>query len=301
MIDALRVFVLAATLSGCSSLGNALIPPHQNSDFRDPDLTCLTFKYSDAREEFGEELLAQGAGAVIGWTIDQAAKVIEKEGGRYKATFSGRDSTELYHISQDGMKIRQKLLEVRLTRYHGQEFVNGCQADIPADLKAFDFSADISINEGKNAIELRPKELVIYKTKAKVPGLSLWPHTWWRILDGNTGKVDYSARIVMVAVSESQAGVNQEELMKVDVPLGRYTLAKDPRTVKLSGVSSGWAPLPRVKRGAAKAVSGLPISITISITEANFLGDVLADASTKVSDSKDRITNKIVKLLNLEK
>ena len=300
MQKATVIVSLIIFLTGCAELGDTLIPPHPNSDIRDSELTCLVLDpVPSSREEMGEELMLKGASFVIGWAIDQTAKILEKEAGRYTATYSARNSGDLYEVSSDRSSAKKKLGGFTLTRFSGPDVGLGC-GKIQASEKVFELKAQIEVNTDGNAVQVIPTQMYLAKTKAKVPALTWWPHTWWRALDRNSGKVELSATIVMTTIRESTESVTQEAVMKVDIPLGRYKLTMTPINANLAGTASGWFPLPHIKDAKTQLITtGLPTTVTVTITESEKLGDVLGKASKEMINNKQKFTDEILKLIGL--
>ncbi len=300
------LILLAILLAGCSGIGNALIPPHPKSDIQDPDLTCLTFDNTDNSQvsEMGGEFVLEGASLALGWIIDQTASVIDKEASRYKSTFSARSTSDLYW-GEDGA-LKPKLKSFTLARYHGAAVIRGCDEilknkDSEKPELAFMLSGLVEYNN-VSAIQLRPTMMFINQIRAKVPALTWWPHTWWRVFDNDAGKIDLALRASVVVVSRNANQVSEQEVMKVDLPLAKVKLAQQPQEISVSNLASGWAPLPPAKDAKTHQISStLPATITMTIVESDSLGDVLADASKTIKSNKDKISQEIIKVLGLKK
>src|SRR5262245_49997993 len=103
MMNAIVRLVAISWLStiglGCAAVGNLLIPPHERSDTRGPDVTCVSFS-PPPRES--PALLAIAGEQVVKLAVAGAAKAIEKESKRYGATYSGRQPDYLLKVKDKG-------------------------------------------------------------------------------------------------------------------------------------------------------------------------------------------------------
>jgi hypothetical protein len=293
-----------------------LVPPHPKSQKSNSELTCLYFE-SSVTTESGLGLIDGIAGAAIGLAIDQTSKALEKEANRYKATFSVRGTQTMYTTTgwnnqrNRSTKIRKKFDTLRVVRFVDvmeQDCSKLRTANAETDPNvAFQLKIGVNIGPGGRTMELVPQEMNLNMTKAKVAALRGWPHTWWRYLDKTAGKLDVNARVIVTIVDDTSTPVVQQEVLRADIPLGQVDLNNRAATIDLRNRNhtSGWSGIP----GPNAAIwskyeenEGIqPLTVVLTITEADSIGDVIGEAGKQLHENKDKLKTEALKALGLSK
>jgi len=328
ILTATALFLISQV--GCSVLGDVVIPPHPKSAATDPELICLILKPPKEEEVRPPDgflpLVVPGvatAVAVIGGVlIDQAGKAIKTEGERYKASYSARTTDFLLKATKPGARPTLNIKSITLVRYYGKDTpMNwGCKDPPSGDYKALTFEAEfltflpkypLPKEKEKNQdqlqdhglLQLQATGLSLARTKAKVPSPRWFlPWSWWMFFDRSAQKIDINANVAMTVMAQEKkdSEIKPVDLMRVDLPLGKRNL-DDKTDWKVDHIASGWIAAPQFDTsGLAAGQLFAPVTITVTITETDELGDPIGEASKKVSENKEKILAELLKALGLK-
>lgn len=156
----------------------------------------------------------------------------------------------------------------------------------------------------RTVYQLNPVRLSVIGVKAKVRAISYFkPWSWWMALDNKSGIVELKAKVALSTIVIGKEGAKPTELLLVDLPLGEIDLNKDTKVKALNIQPPGWFILPIAgERDTNSSVSpthitvldGVPVSVTVSIEEADDLGDVLKKGAEKIGENKSKIVEVIL-------
>lgn len=271
--------------AGCATIGDALVWPHQNSGVRNNELVCL---YASVPMGFlPPPLLAPIVGAGAGFLIDQTAKAIDRESKRYKATYSARLSDYLlYHIKSD--QTTQRVTGFRLVRYAGTPKVDQCQNvgdGSPEPTLIFDADFEMSMN--LEAIRIVPTHFSMNKAKAKVSAMG--------------GELQVNVQVTLSAVAQTKDGSGLVNIAQIDYPMGTINLNEriDRTRSQLTHLASGWYALPSFKQPRENG-KFVPFTLTVTVIEADDLGDVIAKGATTLAEQRSKILPELLKALGLQ-
>lgn len=307
----LTILAFAATV-GCAELGNFFVPPHPNSDFGDPSKACLYLKGPAVTkrpkpDEKGEKALPAIAGiaasAAIGYLVDRTASAIKNESNRYQSSYSARHTKNLVYIQGDQEKETAYLWNtLTFVRYLGDiTRTKTCEEleSLPTEQgqeKAFELVAML-ITEPTP--EIKVNSVTLHKTKAKVASLKWYiPWSWWMTFDRSSQKVDLKATVTLSTIIHKGKGRESKDIISADLPLGKHKLTDAVQQLTVTDVTSGPFVLPNPECGYG--CEDLRTTATITVTESNELGDVIGDASKKLTDNKQSINNFILEHLKIE-
>jgi hypothetical protein len=105
-------------------------------------------------------------------------------------------------------------------------------------------------------------------------------------------------------------GIQPADLLLVDLPLGAIDLNKGTQVSALNIQAPGWFVVPIAREKAAdlsespppiNLTDGAPLSVTISIEEADDLGDVIKKGAEKMGENKSKIVEVILERTGLQK
>ena len=102
-------------------------------------------------------------------------------------------------------------------------------------------------------------------------------------------------------LKEKKSGeIKSIDLMRVDLPFGKRNL-DDKTDRKVDHIASGWIAAPQFDTSGLEAGQLFaPVTITVTITETDELGDPIGEASKKVSENKEKILAELLKALGLK-
>ncbi|HMX90931.1 MAG TPA: hypothetical protein PLY42_06180 [Nitrospira sp.] len=290
--------ILVILLSlGCAEMGNFFVPPHKKSDYGDQSKECLYLTVPPAKAEaaFPAALLATAA---VGLLVDRTAAAIKKESERYKASYSARETKDLL-IMKDASTTVLNWDTLTFVRYLGKDAKNRTCADLkndPSVEKAVEFISKVD----RDKSEITAESLTLNKTKAKVASTRWFvPWSWWMLIDRSSEKVELKATVVMSAIAQTEKGSQPKDIISADLPLGKYDLDDDVSAKPIKDVSSGPFVIPALECKATPC-TGPKTTVTVTLTESNDLGDILGDASKKVTDNKQSIINFVLEQLKIE-
>jgi hypothetical protein len=290
-------FALFASLAavGCAGLGNVVVHNHPNSLVETAGVPTLTIEEATAGCPESKDVAGKAAVAVapiaakaVELAADQLISAIEKESKRYGATYSARASTMLYQRCKDG-SYRQVATRFTFRR------------PVADDGIAFELSGDLVVSNEASVLRIVPTHLRIEKTKAKVAWFSAWPWHWpsdvvlgpWQLADPDIRKVDFNASISVEAIAVRGNTVSASRVGPYPIPLGKFAITGTPivdeQKADLAAAASPYLPLPLVE-----APYGLAANVTVSIEEANSLGDPIKDAAEKAREKRDGWVEKLI-------
>jgi len=286
---------LLVLVQGCSGLGNVLIGHHPNSMSEtagNPNITLM--KDGSAVGAAGAAVVAQAAAIAL----KQLERAIDKESKRYKATYSARESGILCSF-ENGVAVPEidSIVFDRKAKEKDKE------------VEGTTFSLDVQVTPDCSAILLTPTDFKQSKAKSKVAWASLYPWQWpatiiwapWYLADRSIGKVDTNIQVTIDAIATDK---NKErklfQIGTLDFPMGKRPIQKLTSTNLPTGsLNPGYLPLPYVKEQPGK--SFLPVNVTVTVMEANDLGDVIAKGSDRLKAKEDDLISALKKKLGLEK
>lgn len=306
--------ILCFSFSSCAAVGNFFVPKHSKSDYQEPELSCIYLEEIASKTE-ALPLLTAAASVAAGILVDRVAKAVEKEGERYKASYSARVRDKFYKISPDMFGNDQKkrtFNTIRFVRFQGDnlstltekgEKVSKSCEDLQTVMStaentaiAMELILDVSLDEDAEAYEIKPSNLTIKKTKAKVKSWKGYmPWSWWMWFDSSQGKVDLKASVTLSAIGKSKEGLEPVDVIAVDIPLGKRDLNEKIINVDIKDGTSGWFIMPAVQN----KLDLLPVTVSVTVSESDEIGDVIGNAAKQISENKKQITNVILDSLKL--
>jgi len=304
MVLVMRTPLIAATIliftltTGCAEIGNFFVPPHSHSDHDNASKTCLYLTGLPVSEgtatlEAAPAIAGIAASAAMGYLVDRTASAIKDESKRYQASYSARDSRDLAAVQGGSTEYLWNTLT--LIRYLGDDLGKQTCAQI-SELKeeqqpekAVQLVAELVTQP---APEIKVRSLILNKTKAKVASVRWFiPWSWWMLVDRSNQRVDMKATVTLSAILQTEKGPQSKDIISADIPLGKFKLKDNSQEIQINDASSGPFILPSLGCSNCK---GLHTTATITISESNELGDIIAEASKKVSENKQSITNLVL-------
>jgi len=285
-MHATRYLLLGGTalLQGCASFWNTVIPAHPSSGFRGDDLVCL--KALAVRQE---KLMTLGVvESIASSAIERLAKGLERESKRYSATYSARHADLLFKKDAEG-KISQRVGSVVFARFIGSETTQ-CPAAPEMALKdpAVLFEVDLDLRPD-GLLMLVPQRVVYKRAKAKVP--------FWK------GELDVDFQLTLSAVTVTKDGKRAlVEFAKADFPMGKIKLGStlERKAANLVHLAAGWHVVPMEGESAARSSDFGAFTATMTVIEANELGDVIGKGAKTLAEHKADLAKKIVDNLGIE-
>lgn len=301
-MDSFRPFVaagLAWTLSACS----LVFPAHPDSDSRNEEKVSLTYTPSDQRLEQPANIASEGTlGAesiiplVAGYAIDFLGAELEKEKDRYEASFGASiclvategkvDDKRATGLGSSGRpEDSSKVGRLVLERLVGTE-----------SAARFEFVFDNQATAG-GAFRVTLDKLQLKRTRAKVLDGS-WSRGWYTRLLLYGFLADVGA-LLRDSYGDEALDINISMVVEVDVlpdkggaiekrrigslewvlqnqPFGSTTAE---RLIKSDG---GWLALP-------SSAKGTPITITVTVEEADEFGALVGKASQILKKNREKI------------
>jgi hypothetical protein len=227
-------------------------------------------------------LLAEAVPIVIG-LVQQGVAV---ESTRYAATYSSRTPALLYQC-------RAKKPDPRI---HALRFLR----KDPKGRELLRLDVAIHLTRDASALYLEPLAFRVSKTRSKVAFASYWPWHWpaslvwalWFAADRDIAVVDFNAQVRVDAIAEEKQQRVVFSVGSADIPLGRKPIWRLEGDTPLAGAPpSAWMPLPKLD--CAMNGVALPATFTVTIMEANDLGDVIAQGAAKFREKQDAIARRI--------
>lgn len=282
---------LAASLA-CTSVGNVLFAPHPAS-LEDPKptlalttesgATCLDRKPTDATAKMVPAAAAGAAVAVI-------QMLLEKEAEQYKATYSAAGSGDLgqtrcLRFSAPGTVSLELELDPGTTAVRvsdGYLEVRGTQAKVAA----FPWR---TLAKGDNPFGSDDWSSRIGNGFGFVNPLMLL-HFLWGLVDSSVYEVDIAARVQMDTVVPADRKTSTGILV---IPIGKQHIDK---------IAKGHAFKKDIQSGYVAIPAGNPLlsNVTVSMVEANDLGDVVGKSAALVGENKKSLTDRLQGFLGLQ-
>lgn len=308
-------------LQGCATWGDVLIPRHPKSGLDSRDVVCVSVKQGDAQNSAGT-IVALLAKPAISWAYDKVVSAVETEAGRYKASYSGRNSVMLYtKVSDDEASVINKIVVKRFMLEGDQKVTVGSAVDVcsqsqlaPVFRAEYDVESlylkDVNVFEAR----IKPIKFTVLGTKAKALGKS-WSRPWSVLanLDHRYAKVDMSVRLKLSAAVYGDDGKRTEkDVITADFPIGKINLNAEHVNANYQGNPSAWVQLPAVGtvpgsncKFAADAKKGDkptctpellfgPATIEATVSESDELGDVLSKQVTNAKEKKDKTLDDLI-------
>ncbi len=316
----LAVVAMCLLNSGCSSVGNVLIPTHPRSALQG-DKYVLTVgitpspltKAADGAPTSAVAVAKGGPGAALAvaavdFVLDEVQKGIEKEAKRYSATYSARTKTQL-SLSAAVTPTSTKFEVIGSPKW----LLEAKRGD------ALALSADIHWNQDGSAFYIVPTKFSFSGAGSKIASAGLpysliMPWRWPAMLSVGVLKIfgqdkyfkpDVNIQLQVEALTAGKSST----LGVVDFPMGKVSLGTDyiltTNNVKTSGdlrlasLESPWLPMPalQAKQGGDIIV---PLNITLTVMEANDLGDVIAKGAEKAKEKKEDAAKSILEKLGIK-
>lgn len=284
----LLLILTVVSVSGCASIADLVVWPHDRSNIREKELVCLE---PELVPETAPALLFLGpvVEAAAGLLLDQAAKAIERESKRYKATYSARLPERLLTWqAQDQARLRVGAMAFR--RYAGPGAPTACGGE--SDKALLTFKVALETTSTGDAIRLIPHEFSIKGTKAKVAALD--------------ADVEVNVQVAVAGVAQGKEGAATVDFGRADFPMGKIKLgemAGGKAVVKtaddLKHLASPWFALPAFRQPKTMA-DFAPVTFTVTVIEANDLGDVIAKGGTTLAEQRAKIVEELLKALGLK-
>jgi hypothetical protein len=318
-------------LSGCSTIGDAVIPPHERSLTKSGTKVCARLLTGKA-ETFA---LAPILSVAVDKALELSIAAIKSESKRYDATYSARDNSELLQLVHKGKshKISQRVSSFSVYYLFGAAAKMKCDANfidqkeidnksetrikthsdpVKKSLKrkirkeetlaeyerkgvAMKFEATIELSTRKNAIKIIPTEFMMIRSSSKVPG-TRWYYPWsfWTLLAPSVQKVDVVLKTRISGIVDDKGKRKEEMFVNMDIPFGKVDLNHGVflKKVDLKHLVTGWSVFPQVK---APKTDGpfLPVNLTVTFIESSDLGDVIAKGAAQLEKNQDAIKGKI--------
>ncbi len=271
------IFCLAST--GCTSITNFVVTPHPKS-LREGRLTIAVDCEPDPAA-FGPALLAPVAGLIV----EGAKKLIKAEAKQYETSYSA-----VRHF------------EWAVTRCP----VSGTREDW------LDLSASLTVSANQAGARLTNIRVTPRAVKSKVAGLSLpatiwktpglsvaerlnaqvgylWPWMWLhtlygQLIDSGVYETDISLRMRFDAVVDGEKKRTNAKLAELDIQYGKFDITREAEDRQFE---TGWFPTPLSR------TSPVPTTLTVTIMEANELGDMIGKGADLIDDKKESIVKKL--------
>ncbi|MCI5117569.1 MAG: hypothetical protein D3913_06340 [Candidatus Electrothrix sp. LOE1_4_5] len=271
-LSVLLLLCLSLFLTGCSSLNrnvsNLVFPPYSNSDQREGERVHLTFDYKEevSREEIeltckpepsvrNDELPMRSFGPLSGVTAtsalefvtDQVQQFLKKEAELYTGSYSAVAAGDHFYTSCNAANNDIHLKGVTLTR----SIKNAGKGAIKNDGKVMELSFDIEQTVDGTAFQIKPREITIAQSKAKITAFDitrpfgfdlLAPWTIFKINSvdelspARPNEVDVTAEISVTAVWVDKSNKGHSELLASrKFNFGSIPLDGEPHSLALDG------------------------------------------------------------------
>ena len=285
--------VLSALLvltTGCAAVGDLLFSPHPASLRKLEPKLSLT---ADTGGDCVDKPVTTRAipPAVVGVAVTALKTLLEKEGQRYKATYSAGASDDLLvtkcirlkhtglvrlEMSLEGGAIAERVTDGRFT-------VRGTKSKIVSLPWRTLFNR-------QNLLDGETWSSKVGNLIGLVNPL-MFVHFLWGLLDDDLYKVDFAAKIKVEMIDSASRKVTTVETV---IPLGKFSI--DEIADNGGGVrpvrSSSYFPKPK----GSPALS----NVVVSVVEANDLGDTIGEGAELVGKNEKSITDWVKGLLGLE-
>ncbi|MCI5134899.1 MAG: hypothetical protein D3920_07440 [Candidatus Electrothrix sp. AW2] len=331
-LSVLLLLCLSLFLTGCSSLNrnvsNLVFPPYSNSDQRKGERVHLAFDYKEevSREDIERTCKASGddgqpiveeslVGAMSGVTAtsalefvtDQVQQFLKKEAELYTGSYSAVAAGDHFYTSCNAANNDIHLKGVTLTR----SIKNAGKGSIKNDGKVMELSFDIEQTVDGTAFQIKPREITIAQSKAKVTAFDitrpfgfdlLAPWTIFKINSvdelspARPNEVDVTAEISVTAVWVAGTKGHSELLASRKFNFGSIPLDGEPHSLAALGVSPQLFPIiPRSNTlGDGKLGAGNFI-ISVLVTEYDDYAERIMELEQGVEKNKagliERLTN----------
>lgn len=331
-LSVVLLLCLSLFLSGCSSLNrnvsNLVFPPYSNSDQREGERVHLTFDYKEevsikdirrtcepqpvARMNESVAALAAipssfSAASALQFATDQVQQFLKKEAELYTGSYSAVAAGDHFYTSCNASNNDIHLKGVTLTR----SIKNAGKGTIKNAGKVMELSFDIEQTVDGTAFQIKPREITIAQSKAKVTAFDitrpfgfdlLAPWTIFKINSvdelspARPNEVDVTAEISVTAVWVAGTKGYSELLASRKFKFGSIPLDGEPHSLAALGVSPQLFPIiPRSNTlGDGKLGAGNFI-ISVLVTEYDDYAERIMELEQGVEKNKgsliERLTN----------
>lgn len=271
---------LVAILSvGCTAVGNVLFTPHPAS-------------LRDIEPELAIERCGRiGAAAAVGVGVAALQTLLEREAEQYRATYSASASEDI--ATHRCLKLRDELasLDLRLAS-PGDEpayrAVDGAFA--PKGTKAKVSSLPWrTLARKQNPFASESWSSRVGNAFGFINPL-MYLHFLWGLVDDDIYHLDFAVRARVETILPKTRKPQSSELT---IPVGKIHIDEIAAgTARVEGLGSGYVPGP----------TGKPLlsNVTVTVVEANDLGDVVGKAAGLVGEHKQDITDRLSGFLGLQ-
>lgn len=288
----LALLLLAPVLGSCHALGNLAIGHHPDSMATAGFSELQACRSEQGALVCGPEAAALGGGATallaeaVPIVIGLVQEGVAVESRRYSATYSSRIPVLLYQCRARKPDARIQALRFLRRDPEGRELLR--------------LDVAIRLTDDASALYLEPLAFRVSRTRSKVAFASWWPWHWpaslvwalWFAADRDIAMVDFNAQVRVDAIAEQKQQRVVFTVGTADIPLGRKAIWKLAEETSLAGAPrSAWMPLPKLD--CAKNGAALPATFTVTVMEANDLGDVIARGAAKFGEKQDEIAARI--------
>jgi hypothetical protein len=263
VVSTLALTSLLALATGCAAVGNVIFTPHPASlSDVDPTLDLVPCVGAQA---------VPAAAAGVALTALQA--FLESEAARYRATYSAAASKEVGTTcfefeGTDLVLFRGKIA----TSATASRVVNGTFKPEATKSKVASWPVR-TWTTGKNPFAGQGWGAGL-RTAFGIINPIMWIHALWGWADDGLYQVDYAARIKIETVDPADRKAKSGASV---IPIGRFSIDEIAAgTASKSDLGSAFIPRP--------GSGSQPTNVTITIVEANDLGDVIGKGSELVED-----------------
>lgn len=291
----LLVLAVAALLGGCASVPS-FIPGNENSLVTEHEFLCLTPIVEKEEAALASLVLTPLVKNLADYAYDSMVGAIEQESKLYKATYSARLPEKLLFYSARSDTIggrtvktestKQRLKGFVFSRYAGDSRLSSCPTD-DSIRPAASFTVHLEVDPVDSVLRLVPKRFAYTQSKAKV---AAWDH-----------RLDVNVQVTISAIVADKDGKRSSvDIVKADFPMGRTPIGTDfvREGPRLPNTQSGWFPVPAFAAPASNGAFG-PVTVHVTVMEADNLGDVLARGAKKLEDRREKNISKLFDRLGL--
>lgn len=262
-VSILALVLLVGLATGCAAVGNVLFTPHPAS-LSDVDPTL------DLVPCVGTQAVPAAAAGVA---LAALKAFLESEAARYRATYSAAASKEVgntcFRFVGDGLVSFKGKIATTAT---ASRVVNGTFEPTATRSKVASWPVR-TWTTGQNPFAGQGWGAGL-RTAFGIINPIMWIHALWGWADDGVYEVDFAARVKLETVDP---GDRKLESGATVIPIGRFSIDEIAAgTASKSDLGSAF--LPRHGSGSQ------PTNVTITIVEANDLGDVIGRGSELVED-----------------
>ena len=262
-VSTLALTSLLGLASGCAAVGNVIFTPHPASlSGVDPTLDLVPCVGAQAVPP-----------AAAGVALAALQEFLKSEAARYRATYSAAASKEVentcFRFVGDGLVSFKGKIATSAT---ASRVVNGTFK--PEATKSKVASWPIRTwTHGQNPFAGQGVSRGL-RTAIGIINPVMWIHALWGWMDDDLYKVEYAAKVKIETVDPGDRKLKSGESV---IPIGKFSIDEiAAKTASKTDLGSAFIPRP--------GSGSQPTNVTITIVEANDLGDVIGKGSALVED-----------------